>query len=52
MTKHFSKWLESVPLLDHSNQGTTYAFMDRMFNRFGVPIEVLTNHGMKFRKDF
>jgi hypothetical protein len=41
MIKHFSNWLESVPLLDHSNEGATYAFLDKMFIRFSVPVEVL-----------
>jgi len=48
MTEHFSKWLELVPLLNHSNEGATYAFLDRMFNKFNVPIEAFTNHGTKF----
>jgi hypothetical protein len=42
MIEHFSKWLELVPLLDYSNEGIAYAFMDKMFNKFGVLTEVLT----------
>jgi hypothetical protein len=41
MIKHFSKWLELVSLLDHSNEITTYAFLDWVFTRFDVPIEIL-----------
>ncbi len=52
MIEHFSKWLELVPLLDCNSEGTTYAFMDKMFNRFGVPIEVLIDQGTKFQKNF
>jgi hypothetical protein len=36
MIEHFSKWLELVPLPDYSNEGTTYAFLDMVFNRFGA----------------
>jgi hypothetical protein len=52
MIEHFSKWLELVSLLDYSNVGTTYAFLNRMFSRFGVPIEVLIDQGMDFCGDF
>jgi hypothetical protein len=52
MIEHFSKWLELVSLLDYSNVGTTYAFFNRMFSRFGVPIEVLIDQGMDFCGDF
>jgi hypothetical protein len=52
MIKHFSKWLESVPLLDCSNEGVAYAFLDKMFNRFGALVEVLTDQGTKFGRDF
>jgi len=45
MIKHLSKWLESVPLLDHTSEGATYAFLDIMFIRFGVPVEVFINQG-------
>jgi hypothetical protein len=48
MTKHFSKWLEVVPLPNCNNEGTTYAFLDRMFSKFGVPTKVLTNQCTKF----
>jgi hypothetical protein len=37
MTKHVSKWLDLVPLLDHSNDGPTYAFSD-VFIRFDAII--------------
>ncbi len=43
MVEHFSKWIELVQLLDKSNKGTTYAFLDWMLHRFRTLIEVLTN---------
>ncbi len=48
MIKHFSKWLELVPLLDHNIEEIAYAFLDKMFRRFGASIEVLTKQGTKF----
>jgi hypothetical protein len=52
MIEHFSKWLELVSLPDRSNEGTTYAFLDRVLSRFGAIIEVLINQGMDFYEDF
>jgi hypothetical protein len=46
--KHFSKWLELVRLPDRNNKGVAYAFLDKMFNRFGALTEVLINQGTKF----
>jgi hypothetical protein len=45
MIKHFSKWLELVPLLNRSNEGVAYAFLDIVLNKFGVPAEVLIDQG-------
>jgi hypothetical protein len=46
MIEHLSKWLELVPLLDYSSEGVAYAFMDKMFTKFGVLAKVLTNQGI------
>jgi hypothetical protein len=45
MIEHFSKWLELVPFLDHSNEKTTYAFLDMIFKRFGALVEILIDQG-------
>jgi hypothetical protein len=52
MIKHFSKWLEVVLSPDWSNEGATYTFLDRIFNRSSVPVEVLIDQGIKFHGDF
>jgi len=49
MIEHFSKWLELVPLVplpDHSSEGATYAFLDKVFIKFSVPIELFINQGI------
>jgi hypothetical protein len=48
MIKHFSKWLELVPLPYCSSEGIAYAFFNKVFSRFGAPTEVFTNQGTKF----
>jgi hypothetical protein len=52
MIKHFSKWLELVPLSYCSREITTYAFLDKVHNRFSAPTEVLIDQGTKFRGEF
>ncbi len=36
MVEHFSKWIELMLLLDKSNEGVAYAFLDQILNQFGV----------------
>jgi hypothetical protein len=45
MIEHFLKWLKLVSLLDHINEKATYAFLDRVFSKFGTQIEVLIDKG-------
>jgi hemoglobin-like flavoprotein len=52
MVEHFFKWLELVPLLDCNNEGITYAFFDRMLNRFGALIKVFIDQNTKFHREF
>jgi hypothetical protein len=52
MIKHFSKWLELVPFLDHRSEKTTYAFLDRIFRRFGAVVEILIDEGTSFCGEF
>jgi hypothetical protein len=44
--------LELVPLPDSNEGGATYAFFNKMFNRFGVWVKVFINQGMEFQRDF
>ncbi len=52
MIEHFSKSLELVPLLDHSSEGTTYAFLAKILNRFGALVKVFIDQGIKFCGEF
>jgi hypothetical protein len=51
MVEHFSKWLELVPLLDCNNEGTTHAFLDRMFSLFGALIKVFIDQSTKLQRE-
>jgi hypothetical protein len=35
-------------LQDDNNEGVAYAFLDKVFSKFGIPIETLINQHMKF----
>jgi len=37
-----------VPLSNHNNESATYAFLDMVFSRFGVLVEVFIDQNMKF----
>ncbi len=39
-------------LLDCSNKGVAYAFLDKMLNGFGVLVEVLIDQTIEFHEDF
>jgi hypothetical protein len=52
MIEHFFKWLELVPLPDHSSEGVAYAFLNKVLSKFGASIKVFTNQGTKFQGDF
>ncbi len=52
MTKHFSKWLDLVPLLDRYSEGVTCAFLNKILSRFGAPVKVLIDQGTKLCGEF
>jgi hypothetical protein len=52
MIEHFSKWLELVLLIDYNNAVDAYACLDKLFNRFGLPVEDFINQGTKFCGEF
>ncbi len=41
-----------MPLPNHNNEGAAYAFLDMVFNRFGVLVEILVNQNLKFHGEF
>ncbi len=49
MVEHFSKWIELMSSPNKSNEGISYAFLNRVLNHFGAPAEVLADQGTKFQ---
>jgi len=52
MIKHFSKWLELVPLPYRSNERASYAFLDKVLNSFGALTQIIINQGTNFFGEF
>ncbi len=48
MIKHFSKWLELVPLRNCISEGAAYGFLDIMLSMFGAIVELFIDQGTKF----
>jgi hypothetical protein len=43
----FFKWLETILLINNNNKGTMYTFLDRVFNRVGIPTKIPINQNTK-----
>ncbi len=41
-----------MPLLYYNNEEASYTFLEKVFNRFGALVEVFTNQGIEFWKEF
>jgi hypothetical protein len=41
-----------VLLIDYNNAVDAYACLDKLFNRFGLPVEDFINQGTKFCGEF
>lgn len=52
MIKHFSKWSKVVTLPDKFSEEVAYAFLEKVLSRFGALVEVLTDQGREFLKEF
>jgi hypothetical protein len=44
--------VELVPLSNHSSEGVTYAFLDKILSRFGALAKVIIDQGTKFYGGF
>ena len=48
MVDQFTKWVECIPLLSQSAEGTARAAVNQFFSRFGCPFQVFTDQGRNF----
>jgi hypothetical protein len=44
--------LELIPSLNHSTEGVTHAFLNRMLDWFGVAFKIFIHQGMEFHGEF
>jgi len=45
---HYTKWAEAIPLRNHTAEMVARALMQHVFNRFGFPLQLLTDRGPEF----
>ena len=45
---HFTKWEEAFPIRDHKAHTVAKVLLDRLFSRFGMPEELLSDQGPEF----
>ena len=48
MTDYFIKWVEFVPLRKVSAHAVATAFFDFFISKYGVPVNVVSDHGPQF----
>ena len=48
---HFSKWAEAIPIRNHTAPTVARALVVRVFSRYGMPVQLLTDRGPEFESD-
>ena len=48
---HFTKWAEAFPIRDHNAHTVAKVLLDRLFSRFGMPEELLSDQGPEFESE-
>ena len=49
---HFTKWAEVFPIRDHKAHAVAKVLLDRLFSRFGMPKELLSDQCPEFGSEF
>ena len=45
---YFMKWAEDMPTIKANGETIAYFIFNQIITRFGIPMELITNHGRKF----
>ena len=48
---HFTKWADALPIRDHKAHTVEKVLLDRLFSRFGMPEELLSDQGLEFESE-
>jgi hypothetical protein len=48
---YFTKWVESMPTSNNTTDTTTHFFFNHVITRFGVPLQLVPNHGKHFENE-
>ena len=48
---HFTKWADAFPIIDHKAHTVAKVLLDRLFSRFGMPEELLSDQDPEFESE-
>jgi transposase InsO family protein len=48
---YFTKWFESMPTFNNTADTATHFFFNHIITRFGVPLQLVSDHGKHFEND-
>ena len=46
---YFTKWAEAMPTIEADGETTTHFIFNQIITEFGIPRELVTDHGRKFQ---
>ena len=46
---YFTKWAEAMPIIKSDDETTTHFEFNQIITQFGIPKELVTDHGRKFQ---
>ena len=47
---YFMKWVEAMPMIKSNNETPVHFVFNHIITRFGIPRELVTDHGRHFQK--
>jgi hypothetical protein len=50
VVEYFTKWVEAMPKFNNDGETTTLFLFNQIIERFGIPREIVTDHGSHFQK--
>jgi transposase InsO family protein len=51
VVEHFTKWVEAMPIVKSDGKTTTLFVFNQIITQFGIPSEIVTDHGSHFQNE-
>jgi hypothetical protein len=49
---YFTKWAKAIPTFNNTNDTTVHIFFNHVISHFGVPLQLVSDHGKHFENEF